>query len=74
MVRHDECKHAGVGKFTDVACGKVVFRKKVCTEEKLDSLLHYIIWDPGIDLVELFFGGIYASCGIEVVTSGRSPA
>jgi hypothetical protein len=24
----------------------------------LDSLLHYIIWDPGIDLVELFFGGI----------------
>ena len=31
--RHDECKHVGMRKFTDMAGGKVVVRKEVGAEE-----------------------------------------
>ena len=40
--RHDECKHVGMRKFTDIASGKVVVRKEVGAEEQLDSLPEYI--------------------------------
>ena len=45
-------------KFTDVASGEVVVRKKVGAEEQLDSLLQYITWNSGIDLMELFLRSI----------------
>jgi len=45
-------------KFTDVASGEVVVRKKVGAKEELDSLLHYIPWKSGVDLMELFLRGI----------------
>ena len=41
-------------KFTDIAGGEVVVRKEVGAEEQLDSLFKYIIWNSGIDLMELF--------------------
>ena len=56
--RHDECKHVGMRKFTDVASGKVVVRKEVGAEEQLDSLPEYVTWNSGIDLVELFHRSI----------------
>ena len=45
-------------KFTDVAGGEVVVRKEVGAEEQLDSLVKYITWNSGIDLVELFHRSI----------------
>ena len=55
---HDECKHVGMRKFSDVTSGEVVVRKKVGAEEQLDSLLQYISWNSGIDLMELFLRSI----------------
>ena len=51
---HDECKHARVRKFTNIACGEVIVRKEIGAEEQLDSLFTYIAWNSGIDLTELF--------------------
>ena len=45
-------------KFTDVAGGEVVVRKEIGAEEQLDSLVKYITWNSGIDLVELFHRSI----------------
>jgi hypothetical protein len=45
-------------KFSDVTSGEVVVRKKVGAEEQLDSLLQYITWNSGIDLMELFLRSI----------------
>ena len=56
--RQDECKHVGMGKFPDVAGGKVVVRKEVGAEEELDRFLEYITWNSGIDLVEVFHRNI----------------
>ena len=52
--RHDECKHVGMGKFTDMAGGKIVVRKEVGAEEELDRFLEYITWNSVINLVKLF--------------------
>jgi hypothetical protein len=45
-------------KFSDVTSGEGVVRKKVGAEEQLDSLLQYITWNSGIDLMELFLRSI----------------
>ena len=59
--RHDECKHVGMGKFTDMAGGKIVVRKEVGAEEELDRFFEYITWNSGIDLVKLFHSHIVFS-------------
>ena len=55
---HDECKHVGMRKFTDIAGGEVIVRKEVGAEEELDRFLEYITWNSGIDLVKLFHSHI----------------
>jgi hypothetical protein len=43
-----------MGKFTDMAGGKIVVRKEVGAEEELDRFLEYITWNSVINLVKLF--------------------
>ena len=47
-----------MGKFTDMAGGKIVVREKVGAEEELDRFLEHITWDSMINLMKLFNGRI----------------
>ena len=52
----DECKHVGGWKFSDLGLCKIIIRKKVSAEEKLDRFFDDIRRNAAVDLMQSFTG------------------